>query len=67
MTPTSVGLTLAFEFGAGETRSIDLDVAAVRQMLSVMHNLHTTAGWPTASWPSWISGPAAGEAAAALN
>jgi hypothetical protein len=67
MTPTRVGLSLAFEFGAGETRSIDLDVAAVRQMLSVMHNLHVTAGWPTAFWPNWISGPVATEAATALN
>jgi len=67
VTPTRVGLSLAFEFGAGETRSIDLDVAAVRQMLRVMYDLHIRAGWPTTFWPNWISEPAATEAAGALN
>ena len=62
VTPTRVGLSLAFEFGVGETRSIDLDAAAVRQMLSVLHNLHLAAHWPTDFWPTWITGPAAAPA-----
>ena len=61
------GLSLAFEFGAGERRNIDLSVAAVRQMLSVMHDLHVATGWPTAFWPAWIHGPAERESQTALN
>ena len=49
-------------------RSIDHDVPAVRQMLSVMYDLHVAAGWPTDFWPPWITGSCRGTASAnALN
>ena len=67
VTPTRFGLNLAFEFGAGETCSVDLGAQSLRQMLSVMYDLHVTAGWPTTFWPPWISGRDAPDAAAALN
>jgi hypothetical protein len=67
ISPTKTGVRLAFDFGAGDQRSIDLDAAGVRQMLSVMHGLHVAAGWPTDFWPAWIATPSASESTAALN
>jgi hypothetical protein len=67
VTPTGTGLRLAFDFGAGEQRSIDLSAAGVRQMLSVMYDLHRAASWPTDYFPAWIARPAAPEDATALN
>jgi hypothetical protein len=67
ISPKRTGMTLAFDFGADQQRSIDLDVAATRQMLRVMYDLHVAAGWPTDVWPTWITGPGATETASALN
>ena len=68
ITPTKTGLKLTLDFGADDERSIDLSPAAVRQMLSVMYDLHVAAAWPTDFWPEWIAKPAVSEEApAALN
>jgi hypothetical protein len=67
ITPKPAGVGLAFDFGVDQQRTIDLDVPAVRQMLSVMYDLHVAADWPTDFWPPWITGSGATEAASALN
>ena len=59
ITPTRAGINIDFEFGAGERRGVTLPAAGVRQMLSIMHDLHVAAGWPTDFWPDWIAKPVA--------
>ena len=66
ITPTRSGVTIDFEFGADERRAVTLTAAGVRQMLSIIHDLHVAAGWPTDFWPEWIAKPAA-TGAVALN
>lgn len=58
------GLSVTFDFGVDDQRTIMMDAGAVRQTLSVLHDLHTAAGWPLDIWPGWISGTVAGSAAA---
>jgi hypothetical protein len=60
-------LELAFEFGEGQTRAVEVTHSAVRQMLSVMHRLSAAAGWPLDVWPAWIADPAAAAPGGALN
>jgi hypothetical protein len=68
MTPKSAGIEVTFDLGEAGQRSIDLDPAAARQMLALMHALHVHAGWPVDFWPEWIAQPAAVPAATpALN
>jgi hypothetical protein len=67
ITPTDGGLTLAFDFGEGETRKLGLSLAAIRQTLALMHKLHGAAAWPMDVWPAWVSDPAAPAEAAAIN
>ena len=62
LAPWEQGLTITFDFGAGDSRSMGLAFAEVRQMLSVMHKLHVAAGWPLDFWPAWVSDPAAAAA-----
>ncbi len=59
ITPTRSGLTIDFEFGVDERQAVTLPAPGVRQMLSIMHDLHVAAGWPTDFWPEWIAKPAA--------
>jgi hypothetical protein len=65
--PSGDQISLLFEFGDQEARSVGVSQAAVRQMLSVMHKLYVAAGWPLDIWPAWIAGPQAAPPADALN
>src|SRR5579863_4110308 len=64
---TESGLNLAFEFGAGESRTFGLGVPAVRQTLALMHRLYAQAGWPMDFWPAWVADLAAPAAVSAVN
>jgi hypothetical protein len=66
ITPARGSVTLVFETGDGEPAAISLGAEALRQLLAVLHDLHTTAGWPPGFWPDWIAQPAAA-GAPALN
>jgi hypothetical protein len=55
--PTPQNVTLLFEASDGEPAAITLDAAALRQMLAILHQLHTAAGWPVAAFPPWVSDP----------
>ena len=59
ITPIGETLRLSFEFGEGETRTLGVGRAELRQTLSVIHQLHIAAGWPLDLWPDWISAPTA--------
>ncbi|MDB5431874.1 MAG: hypothetical protein JWP35_2990 [Caulobacter sp.] len=62
LAPSAKGVSMTFDFGAGEHRSIGLTYAAIRQTLSVMHRLYVAAGWPTEVWPDWVADPEASAA-----
>ena len=62
LTPKTDAMSIAFEFGAGETRSITLAVPQVRQMLGALHQVHVAAGWPLEFWPTWVADPTAAAA-----
>lgn len=57
--PTNDIISLTFDFGAGDARTIGASQLAIRQMLAVMYRLHVAAGWPLDVWPAWIAEPAA--------
>lgn len=65
--PTARGLDLTFDFGAGETRTVSIGSAGVRQTLAVMHRLHVAAGWPLDVWPAWVADPAAAAPTDSVN
>ncbi|HUZ14236.1 MAG TPA: hypothetical protein VMU93_15475 [Caulobacteraceae bacterium] len=65
--PSDRGLGFRFDFGEGETRTLGVDIAAVRQTLAVMRRLHAAAAWPADFWPAWIADPATAADAGALN
>lgn len=67
ITPQGDRVSLVFDFGAGESRTVSLSGPALRQTLSVMHRLHVEAGWPLDLWPGWIAEPAAQAAGGAVN
>ena len=67
LTPTDIGVSLAFDFGEGETRKLGLGVAAVRQTLALMHRLHGAAAWPMDFWPAWVADAEAPAEAPAIN
>lgn len=59
ISPLAEQMTLTFDFGAGRSRVVPLNLQALRQTLAVMHRLHVEAGWPLEVWPSWIADPSA--------
>lgn len=65
--PPGDQVTLTFAFGGGQSRTVTLSIAALRQTLAVMHRLHVEAGWPLDLWPDWIADPAARAAGGAVN
>lgn len=67
ISPPADPMTLTFDFGAGRSRPVTLSVAAVRQLLAVMHRLQAQAGWPLDHWPAWVAEPAAGAGGGAVN
>jgi hypothetical protein len=67
ITPSTKGMVLKFDFGADESRTLSLDLAAVRQMLAVIHRLHVAADWALDAFPPWIDAAGAISASDALN
>jgi len=65
--PAGAALGMTFDFGADGHRTLGLTHAEVRQMLAVMHRLHTAAGWPLDIWPAWITGAPEPAPEAGLN
>jgi hypothetical protein len=65
--PPGDQVALTFAFGGGQSRTVTLTIAALRQTLAVMHRLHVEAGWPLAVWPAWIADPTARAAGDAVN
>lgn len=65
--PPGDRVALTFTFGGGQSRTVTLTIAALRQTLAVMHRLHVEAGWPLDAWPGWIADPAVQAAGGAVN
>ncbi|MDP1630813.1 MAG: hypothetical protein Q8L66_05275 [Caulobacter sp.] len=59
ISPGEDRIVLTFVLVGEETRAIGVTHQALRQTLSVMHNLYVAAGWPREGWPDWIADPAA--------
>lgn len=62
LTPKTDAISIAFEFGADETRFVTLAVPQMRQMLGALHQVHVAAGWPLGFWPAWVTDPVAAAA-----
>jgi hypothetical protein len=55
LAPKPAGVGVEFDLGEAGQRAIDLDLAAARQMLTLLYGLHAHAGWPVDFWPDWIA------------
>lgn len=64
LNPSPQGIGVVFDLGEAGQRSIGLDPAAARQMLTLLHGVHVHAGWPVDFWPDWIARPAEASAGA---
>lgn len=57
LTPKERDVTIRFDFGDGDSRSVGLAYPEVRQMLGALHRVHVAAGWPLDFWPAWVADP----------
>jgi hypothetical protein len=65
--PAGERLNLTFEFGAGEQRTVGVDLPALRQLVGVMRRLYAAASWPMDIWPAWTAEAPGAPPADAVN
>lgn len=54
------GVVLSLPVDAGGVARLQMNRVELRQLLGVLHHQYRQAGWPTDSWPSWVTAPEPG-------